>query len=119
MGSRRKQGELEAEVLAALWAADGPLTPEQVRGELGEQLAYTTVQTILVRLHAKSVIGREARGRSYAYAPLMDEAELAADRLRKLLDAERDLEGVLGHFVAALDERQAEALRRALEGGDR
>ncbi|MGH3825752.1 MAG: BlaI/MecI/CopY family transcriptional regulator, partial [Pseudonocardiaceae bacterium] len=44
---RRAAGELEAEVLAALWAADGPLTAAHVRRAVSGGLAYNTVQTIL------------------------------------------------------------------------
>jgi hypothetical protein len=35
-GRRRTRGELEAEVMAALWAADGPMTPAGVRAALGD-----------------------------------------------------------------------------------
>ena len=53
---RRPAGELEASVLAALWAADAPLTPGAVQLELGGGLARTTVTTILTRLHAKGAV---------------------------------------------------------------
>ena len=54
--ARRPSGELEASVLAALWAANGrALTPADVQRELvaalGADLARTTVTTILARLH--------------------------------------------------------------------
>jgi predicted transcriptional regulator len=111
---RRRQGSLETEILAALWSADGPLTPEEVRSSLGEPLAYTTVQTVLVRLHEKGVIERRPHGRAYVYSPLLDEKDLAARRMRSLLDSEGDLDGVLSRFVATLDQEQAAALRRVL-----
>src|SRR3977135_1309342 len=65
MTSRRAAGELEAEVLAALWAADGPLTTADVRHAVGGGLAYNTVQTILVRLYDKGLIDRLADGRRH------------------------------------------------------
>ena len=114
MSDRRSQGALEAEILAALWSADGPLTAEEVRAQLGHELAYTTVQTVLVRLYDKAILERHAHGRAYAYSPLMDEKDLAARRMRTLLEAERDLDGVLSRFVATLDDDQAAALRRVL-----
>jgi predicted transcriptional regulator len=97
-----------------LWSADGPLTPEEVRSTLGDALAYTTVQTVLVRLHDKGVVERFPQGQAYAYSPLLDEKDLTARRMRVLLDAERDLDGVLSRFVATLDDNQAAALRRVL-----
>ena len=54
-GADERHGEcaagagLEAEVLAALWAADAPLTAGEVVDALGGGLAYNTVQTILTR----------------------------------------------------------------------
>ena len=53
---RRRSGELEGEVLAALWASAEPLVPAEVQDAVGGGLAYTTVMTILVRLHEKGVI---------------------------------------------------------------
>jgi hypothetical protein len=44
-GRRRARGELESEVMAALWSAGAPLTPAGVQAALGDGLAYNTVQT--------------------------------------------------------------------------
>src|ERR1043165_229344 len=50
---RRPWGSLEDEVLATLWAADGPVTAGVGKAEVGGELAYGTVTTILARLAAK------------------------------------------------------------------
>ncbi|MFE9797180.1 hypothetical protein ACFYRL_36335 [Streptomyces goshikiensis] len=52
---RRPGGELKAGVLAALWAADSPLSPgqDQVQEMVGGSLARTTVTTILSRQYEK------------------------------------------------------------------
>jgi predicted transcriptional regulator len=112
--SRRAPGTLEAEVLAALWAAEEPLTPEDVRLVLEEQLAYTTVSTILARLHEKGAVGREAKGRGYTYFPVMDQQGLTARRMRALLDGQADRAGVLSRFVDSLDPKTLAALQRVL-----
>jgi predicted transcriptional regulator len=112
--SRRAKGALEAEVLAALWAADGPLTPEEARTAIGGDLAYTTVQTILVRLHEKGAVTRMPHGRGYAYAPELEESDLVARRMRQLLDSEDDRASVLSRFVSELRPTDEAALRRAL-----
>lgn len=114
MTSRRAAGTLEAEVLAALWAADQPMSSEDVRAALGRDLAYTTVSTILARLHDKGAVGRQSRGRGYCYFPVMDQQALAARRMRALLDNQADQAGVLSRFVDSLDAKGLAALRRAL-----
>jgi predicted transcriptional regulator len=112
--SRRGSGELEAAVLAALQAAGVPLSPGEVRDRLGGDLAYTTVVTILSRLHAKGVLDRRKSGRSYLYSPVADEPGLAARRMARMLDAEADREAVLARFVSGLSGRDEELLRRML-----
>src|SRR4051812_8729827 len=101
---RRPAGVLEAEVLAALWAADRPLTPREVQDELGGELAYTTVMTTLARLSEKGAVSRRRAGRAYAYSPVLDQAGTAAARMRELLDSGADREGVLARFVGSLSD---------------
>jgi predicted transcriptional regulator len=112
--ARRGAGELEAEVLAVLQAAGTALPPGEVRDRLGGDLAYTTVVTILSRLHAKGVLGRRRAGRAYVYEPVTDEPGLAARRMSRLLDAEADRETVLARFVSGLSDTDEELLRRML-----
>jgi predicted transcriptional regulator len=112
---RRAKGGLESEVLAALWAAEGPLTPGEVVDAIGGDLAYTTVQTILVRLHAKGAVAREQAGRAYAYTPVLDDAGLAADRMRALLDKGGDHVAVLQRFVRTLSVEDETALAHLLD----
>ena len=114
---RRAAGELEAEVLAVLHGADCALAPADVSARLGGGLAYSTVVTILSRLHAKGVLTRRRTRRAYAYAPVADESGLAARRMRQVLDGETDREAVLEHFVSDLSERDEQLLRNLLLGG--
>ena len=85
-------------MLTVLHAAGQPLSPGQVRDHLDDGLAYTTVVTILSRLHAKGVLHRHKAGRAYLYAPVADEPGLAARRMARVLDAEADREAVLSQF---------------------
>jgi predicted transcriptional regulator len=116
-GARRGAGELEAAVLSALQAAGVALSPGEVRDRLDADLAYTTVVTILSRLHDKGVLERRKVGRAYAYAPVADEPGLAARRMARVLDGEADREAVLARFVSGLSESDEELLRQML--GDR
>ena len=111
---RRPAGELEADVLAALWAAPGPLSVGQVQELLGRELAHTTVQTILVRLQAKRAVEREWDGRRYWYRPVLAESDLTARQMRRLLDGEGDRAGVLQRFVSELDPGDEAVLEAAL-----
>ncbi|HEY3953626.1 MAG TPA: BlaI/MecI/CopY family transcriptional regulator [Streptosporangiaceae bacterium] len=113
-GGRRGAGELEAAVLAVLHAAGSALTPGEVRERLGAGLAYSTVVTIMSRLHGKGVLSRVKAGRAYAYAPVADEPGLAARRMRGVLEAEGDREAVLARFVSGLTRADEELLRRML-----
>ena len=97
-----------------LQAAGRHLTPAEVRQELGDDLAYTTVVTILSRLHAKGVLTRHRSGRAFSYAPVADEPGLAARRMRRVLDAEADREAVLARFVSGLGPEDEHVLRRML-----
>ena len=115
---RRAAGELEAAVLAVLQADGSPMSPGEVRDRLGSGLAYTTVVTILSRLHGKGVLDRRKAGRAFLYAPVADEPGLAARRMARVLDAEPDREAVLARFVSGLSGTDEELLRRMLgEGG--
>ncbi len=113
-GSRRAAGELESAVLGVLHTAGIPLSPGTVRERLGGDLAYTTVVTILSRLHAKGVLERARAGRAYLYAPVADEPGLAARRMATVLAAEPDREAVLARFVSGLTESDEQLLRRML-----
>jgi predicted transcriptional regulator len=111
---RRAAGELEAAVLAVLLEAGSALSPGEVRERIGGSLAYTTVVTILSRLHAKGVLERHKAGRAYLYAPVADQPGLAARRMARVLDGEADREAVLARFVSSLSDSDEELLRRML-----
>jgi predicted transcriptional regulator len=70
-------GPLEADVVQALWAADGPLTVPEVHQRLNraraKPLAYTTVMTVMSRLAEKHVLKRERVGRGYRYEVVADD----------------------------------------------
>lgn len=133
---RRAMGSLESEILATLWAAGRPLTAGEVREQLagpgtdasagstsdpsgGAVLAYNTVQTILTRLWQKGAVERGSSGRAHTYRPVLDDAGLAAHRMRAILDRGHDQHAVLMSFLGALSPEQEatlEALVRERHG---
>ncbi|MEP7023397.1 MAG: BlaI/MecI/CopY family transcriptional regulator [Actinomycetota bacterium] len=114
----RAPGALEREVLACLAAAGRPLSPADVRAELGDRLAYTTVMTTLSRLHAKGAVSRQAAGRGYVYAlrggPGDAQASMTAHRMLRLLETGGDRVGVLSRFVADLSPGDEQLLMNLL-----
>ena len=61
---------LEMRVLGRL-DGKGALAVQDLKAELdksGQELAYTTVMTVLVRLHEKGLVSRTKGGRRYLYA---------------------------------------------------
>src|ERR1700761_9138681 len=114
VSDRRGAGERAGEVLGILQAAGEPMSPADVRERLGGDLAYTTVVTILSRLHAKGVLDRERAGRAFRYSPVADEPGLAARQMASVLASEPDREAVLARFVSNLSDQDEQALRRVL-----
>ena len=78
-------GELEREVLELLWREARPLAPGDVASALGGNLAYTTVMTVLVRLHEKGVVRREKDGRAFLYEPRIARDAFVAGRALEAL----------------------------------
>lgn len=113
---RRPAGELEARVLAALWAADGPLTPGQVQEVIDGSLARTTVTTILSRLYEKGAVTRKRSGRGFVYVPTEDASGLTARRMHAELAKDEDREAVLSRFVSQLSDEDERLLRALLDG---
>src|SRR3972149_10060955 len=92
-----------------LWRGGPPaggdaLEPPNRSGE--RKLAYTTVMTILVRLHEKGHVTRQKEGRRFRYAAALDEASLRARGGRRELSEliERDGAGSVGGLAPGLRE---------------
>lgn len=114
--NRRNSGELESEVLAALWATDRVLTPTEVQAEIGGDIAYNTVHTILKRLYDKGLVLRDVDGRRGAYRPAKSAAEMTAGAMRQALDRGPDPIAALQQFVGGLNPDEEQALRDLLGG---
>jgi predicted transcriptional regulator len=108
-------------VLDVLRTAGEALTPGEVQQRLADAgsgpLAYTTVVTILTRLHAQGLTERFRTGRAYAYRAISDPAQLAAGRMRRVLDAQTDRDAALASFVDNLSTHDERLLRELLGPG--
>jgi predicted transcriptional regulator len=115
--ARRAAGALEAEILGILRNASRPLSPGDVRERItpgqGGGLSYSTVVTIVSRLHDKGLLSRQRSGRGFIYTAV-DEASVAARRMSSALGSGIDHDAVLSRFVSGLSGRDARLLRRLL-----
>jgi BlaI family transcriptional regulator, penicillinase repressor len=121
--------EREMDVMNVLWEIGGG-TVAEVRARLTDDLAYTTVLTVLRTLEEKGYVGHEEEGKAYRYHPLVERREAGASVLRRMLHkvfrdspelllthlvSDRGLtEAELRRMRALLDER----LEREEEGGN-
>jgi predicted transcriptional regulator len=87
MHVRRGLGELEAGVLEVLWSAGEPRSVRDVHRALGveRELAYTTVLTVLDRLHDKRLVARRRAGKAFLYTPRLSREEFLGERAAQVL----------------------------------
>ncbi len=111
---RRPWGSLEEEVLAALWSAEGPMAASQVQADVGGDLAYSTITTILTRLRAKGLVVRSLAGRAHMYAPAQDAAAHTAREMHDLLVRRDDRAAVLARFVSELSPEEEQVLQKLM-----
>jgi predicted transcriptional regulator len=119
-------GPLEGAVMDRIWKR-GPLTVRDVVDEVGRsrRLAYTTVMTVMVRLHAKGLLARRREGKTYVYRAAFTREE---HRARVSRDLARGLVSQFGDaalvaFSAELDgvdtQHRAALRRLATRRGER
>lgn len=123
MGTEEKfLGPLEAAIMERLWKR-GTATVREVVDDLGRTraLAYTTVMTIMTRLHEKGLLERSRDGKTYVYRPAFSRQEhrerLSRELVRGLVDEFGDV--ALAHFAAELggvDGAHRAALQRIAKG---
>jgi len=77
--------KLELQIMQVIWK-QGASTVTAVQENLPQDLAYTTVQTMLNILHRKGKLRRELHGRAFTYAATVTEAKASTHALRDLID---------------------------------
>ena len=112
----RKFGDLEAAIMASLWARPAPATVREILQDLspGRTLAYTTVLTVVDNLFKKGWLRRDPDGRAYRYTPTLTREEYGARQLRHALDGAGDPAEVFVRFVGKMSGAETAALRSAL-----
>jgi predicted transcriptional regulator len=109
----------EADVMQILWD-HGPSVVAEVRAHLSDELAYTTVLTILRTLEVKGYVRHEEEGRVHRYFPAVQRRAARKSALRhltsKLFNGSSEL--LFAHLVAdrKLTPQQIQRMRRLLDG---
>lgn len=110
--------ERELDVMDVLWE-HGASTVAEVQAALTDELAYTTVLTMLRTLEDKGYVTHEEEGRAYRYSPTVERSEAGASAVKRLM---RKLfrgspEMLLTHLVSqrGLTKEQLEEMRRMLD----
>jgi predicted transcriptional regulator len=112
--------ELEAEVMEEVWNG-GERTVREVLEALNArstpQRAYTTILTVMQRLHVKELLERERNGRRDVYLPALSREEYAQARAEAEVGALVAEYGdvALAHFarhMSQLDPKRREQIRR-------
>ena len=140
MGDRESTAltKLELQIMQVIWklgagstraaigaaSSRGVCSVKDVQEGLEQQLAYTTVQTMLNILERKGKLRRKLRGRAYVYSATVTEAKASRHAVRDLVD--RMFGGSADELVMSLiksrqidPKRIAELSRRVEEeGGD-
>ena len=75
----------ELDVMSVLWDV-GPATVAEVRERIADDLAYTTVLTVLRTLEQKGYVGHTGEGRAHRYRPLVQRAAAGRSAVRRLVE---------------------------------
>ena len=75
----------ELDVMSVLWDL-GDATVAEVRARLSDDLAYTTVLTVLRTLEEKGHVAHRGEGKAYRYYPLVERQEAGQSVLARMID---------------------------------
>ncbi len=113
----RRFGELESVVMERIWRLGRPVLVRDVYEDLKAErtIAYTTVMTVMDKLHSKGWLRRESRGRAYEYEAVAAKEAYTARLMRDALATSENQAAAFVHFLGQLTEQETRALQAALE----
>ena len=107
----------ELEVMSILWRL-GSATVAEVKEQLEETLAYTSVLSALQTLEDKGYVRHEPEGRAYRYFPVVEAERAGGSALARIRDAifHGSAERMFAQLVAdrGLGREELERMRRLL-----
>ncbi|MES2019015.1 MAG: BlaI/MecI/CopY family transcriptional regulator [Pseudomonadota bacterium] len=112
----------EADVMQILWD-NGPSVVSEVRAHLQDELAYTTVLTVLRTLETKGYVSHEEEGRGHRYHAAIEQHAARRSALRHLTSKlfEGSTELLFAHLVSdkRLGADEIARMRKLLAGSDK
>lgn len=110
----RQLGQLEAVIMGHLWSVARPVSVREVLEALPQDLAYTTVMTVMENLRRKDLLTRAKDGRAYRYLPRHTRGEHTAALMEEVLATSNDRRGTLLRFVEHIPAEELAELRDLL-----
>ncbi|MEW5851132.1 MAG: BlaI/MecI/CopY family transcriptional regulator [Myxococcota bacterium] len=114
----RLLGDLETEVMTVLWSY-GPLSVRDVHAAIRRKpaLAYTTVLTVLDRLHAKGLVERVKDGKAFVYCARLTREEWMGGSAAHMLTSGKEppSTGVLLAFLDSAEKVDPQLVERLSE----
>jgi predicted transcriptional regulator len=110
-------GDLEAAVMDRIWRRAQPVLVRDILEDLQSEraIAYTTVMTVMDKLHRKGWLRRAPQGRAYVYEAVASRESYTARLMRDAWATSDNQAVAFVHFLEQLSEEEARALRAALE----
>ena len=108
----------ELDIMAVLWER-GSATVAEMRERIPDDLAYTTVLTVLRTLEEKGHVGHREEGKAHRYFPLVERRVAGRSALARLIDTvfNGSPELLLTQLVSDRDltEEQLKRIRRLMD----
>lgn len=116
-GLVRSFGDLEAEIMDAVWGADEPLTVRNILERIDHERtpAYTTVQTVTEILYRKGWLQRHKDGRAWRYRATHSREDYTAGLVEEVLSSTPDRTATLVRLVEQMDPEEVSELQTALD----
>ena len=102
-------GDLQLRILQVLWEHRAASVAE-VREALGDDLAYTTIATMLRKMEARGLVRHRNEGRRFIYLAAVKEGDISRTMVDRLVDRLFDgsLTAAVHHLLESRDVDQEE-----------
>lgn len=102
--------------MTVVWRWNRPVTVREVLVDLqrDRSIAYTTVMTVMDKVHQKGWLRRELDGRAYRYTPVSTRAAYTAALMHRAWALGDDPGAALTAFVGTMTDTQRAVLAAAL-----
>jgi len=116
--NHKNLGELERKVMDVLWRREQMSTREvTTQLQKNSDIAYTTIATILDRLHEKELVNRVKNGKSYTYEAAVAKEDYISNLSASFLDGLFTSFGerAIPNFVQGIEKLSAAKKKKLLE----